>query len=157
MFTFVTMEQAISFFQNLLGERCKIDESTRQDYSHDHTEGISQLPAIVLFPNQVEEVSAILKFCNENHLPVTPIGARTGLSGGAIPLVNGIAMSMEKFNRILTIDEENHQVITEPGVITQVLQDTVKEKGLFYPPDPARKEVALLVEISPKIQEVLKP
>lgn len=139
MLTFVFMEQAISFFQNLLGSRCKIDEETRSEYSHDHTEGIFQLPAIVLFPNQVEEVSQILRYCHENRLPVTPIGARTGLSGGAIPVVGGIALSMEKFNTILEIDELNHQVTTEPGVITQVLQDTVKAKGLFYPPDPASK------------------
>lgn len=67
------------------------------------------------------------------------MGARTGLSGGAIPSFNGIALSMERFNRILHIDENNHQVTTEPGVITQVLQEAVKERGLFYPPDPASK------------------
>ncbi|EPB65767.1 fructose-1,6-bisphosphatase, partial [Ancylostoma ceylanicum] len=90
-------------------------------------------------PGSVEEVSQILAYCNTNKLPVTPMGARTGLSGGAIPFPGGIALSMERFNRILTIDERNHQVITEPGVITQVLQEAVKERGLFYPPDPASK------------------
>src|SRR5690606_37306968 len=70
---------------------------------------------------------------------VTPSGARTGLSGGAIPVSGGVALSMEKFNKILKIDEDNHQVITEPGVITQELQEAVKAKGLFYPPDPASK------------------
>jgi glycolate oxidase len=80
-----------------------------------------------------------MKFCFEEQIPVTPAGARTGLSGGALPTHGGILLSMEKFNRILEIDENNHQVITEPGVITQVLQDAVKEKGLFYPPDPASK------------------
>ena len=70
---------------------------------------------------------------------VTPSGARTGLSGGAIPVHKGVALTMERFNRIIEIDEHNLQVITEPGVITQVLQDAVKEKSLFYPPDPASK------------------
>jgi glycolate oxidase len=87
----------------------------------------------------VDEVSKIMRFCYEHEIPVSPSGARTGLSGGALPIHSGILISMEKFNRILEIDENNHQVTTEPGVITQVLQDAVKEKGLFYPPDPASK------------------
>ncbi|MFT5779902.1 MAG: glycolate oxidase, partial [Crocinitomicaceae bacterium] len=81
----------------------------------------------------------ILSYCNAQSICVTPSGARTGLSGGAIPVHQGVALSMEKFNTILEIDENNHQVTTEPGVITQVLQEAVKAKGLFYPPDPASK------------------
>ncbi len=108
-------------------------------YSHDETEDLEILPQVVLKPNSPEEVSRILKHCNERNICVTPSGARTGLSGGAIPLHGGVAMSMEKFDRILKIDEDNHQVTVEPGVITQVLQEAVKEKGLFYPPDPASK------------------
>ena len=130
MLTFARMNTHVDFFQDLLKDRCKVDEETRFDYSHDHTEGLSSLPALVLFPESPEEVSAILKYCNANILPVTPIGARTGLSGGAIPCVDGIAMYMERFNKILSIDELNHQMITEPGVITQVLQDNKKKKGL---------------------------
>ena len=80
-----------------------------------------------------------MRYCFEQEIPVSPAGARTGLSGGALPTHGGILISMEKFNRILEIDENNHQVTTEPGVITQVLQESVKEKGLFYPPDPASK------------------
>ena len=133
------MTDHISFFQQLLGPDCFVDHDNRLKYSHDETEDISILPSIVLKPNNTIQVSSILKYCHENHLPVTPSGARTGLSGGAIPIKDGIAVSLEKFNRILKIDEDNHQVTTEPGVITQVLQDAVKEKGLFYPPDPASK------------------
>ena len=133
------MQNHIHFFTQLLGSNAYIDSENLTKYSHDETEDISVLPAIVLKPSTVEEVSEIMTYCNEHNLPVTPSGARTGLSGGAIPITNGIALSMEKFNQILEIDEKNHQVITEPGVITQVLQDTVKEKGLFYPPDPASK------------------
>lgn len=133
------MNQHIAYFKQLLGDYCLTDEDACQRYSHDETEDIRQTPACVLKPSSVDEVSAILAYCSKNLLPVTPMGARTGLSGGAIPPKNGIALSMERFNKILTIDEKNHQVITEPGVITQVLQDTLKEKGLFYPPDPASK------------------
>lgn len=129
----------ILFFTHFLGNRCFADSENLYNYSHDETENISILPQVVLKPESAEEVSEILKYCNEHSIPVTPSGARTGLSGGAIPLHGGVALSMEKFNKILFIDEDNLQVTTEPGVITQVLQDTVKEKGLFYPPDPASK------------------
>lgn len=133
------MNKHIQFFKELLGDYCFSDNDTRTRYSHDETEDIHILPGCVLKPSTVEEVSRILAYCNENKLPVTPMGARTGLSGGAIPTFDGVALSMERFNQILKIDENNHQVTTEPGVITQVLQEAVKEKGLFYPPDPASK------------------
>ncbi len=129
----------ISVFRSIVGDRCFIDEHALFEYSHDETEDISILPSVVLKPISPEEVSAILTYCNLHAICVTPSGARTGLSGGAIPVHGGVALSLEKFNRILEIDEKNHQVTTEPGVITQVLQDAVKEKGLFYPPDPASK------------------
>jgi glycolate oxidase len=127
------------FFKILLGDSCIIDIEKLSDYGHDHTEDIVVLPQLLLIPKSVEEISQIMRYCNENKIPVTPCGARTGLSGGAIPLKNGVLLSMEKFNKILEIDENNSQVTTEPGVITQVLQNAVKEKGLFYPPDPASK------------------
>lgn len=140
MQTFNTIQpRDIEFFRELLGERCLVDEFNRKEYGHDETEDLLFLPDVVLKPENTHEVSVIMKYCNETSIPVTPSGARTGLSGGALPVHKGVALSIEKFNRILHIDEKNHQVITEPGVITQVLQDAVKEKGLFYPPDPASK------------------
>lgn len=129
----------IQFFQQLLNDRCSVHQDDLKKYSHDETEDLEVLPQIVLKPNTPQEVSEILRYCNKRSICVTPSGARTGLSGGAIPLHGGVAMSMEKFDKILQIDEDNHQVTVEPGVITQVLQEAVKEKGLFYPPDPASK------------------
>lgn len=137
-FTIVS-DNDIQFFQKLLSDRCSVREEDLQKYSHDETEDLEILPQVVLKPETPEEISKILAYCNERKICVTPSGARTGLSGGAIPVHGGVALSMEKFNKILKIDEDNHQVITEPGVITQVLQEAVKEKGLFYPPDPASK------------------
>jgi glycolate oxidase len=116
-----------------------LDSESLLNYSHDETEDLRFPPHIVIKPTSVEEISAIMRYCNDNEIPVTPAGARTGLSGGALPVRGGVLLSMEKFNRILSIDEDNLQVTTEPGVITQVLQDAVREKGLFYPPDPASK------------------
>jgi glycolate oxidase len=129
----------VVFFQSILSDRCYVNEEALHEYGHDETEDLVYKPEVVLKPTTPEEVSSILGYCNTEKIAVTPSGARTGLSGGALPIYGGVALSMEKFNRILHIDEKNHQVITEPGVITQVLQDAVKEKGLFYPPDPASK------------------
>lgn len=129
----------IDFFMQLLGSRCLLDEESLTKYGRDETEDLLFVPHIVVKPESVEEVSSILKYCHEHFIPVTPSGARTGLSGGALPVFGGVALSMEKFNKICFIDEKNQQVTVEPGVITQVLQDAVKEKGLFYPPDPASK------------------
>jgi glycolate oxidase len=94
---------------------------------------------VVVKPRTAEEISAILKICNQEYIPLTPRGAGTGLSGGALPVYGGIVLSMERFNKILHIDERNLQATIEPGVINQVFQETVMEKGLFYPPDPASK------------------
>jgi glycolate oxidase len=80
-----------------------------------------------------------MQVCNLEKIPVTPRGAGTGLSGGALPHLGGVLISTDRLNTILKIDEDNLQVITEPGVITEVLQNAVKEKGLFYPPDPSSK------------------
>jgi len=85
-----------------------------------------------------------MKYCNTNLIPVTPCGARTGLSGGSLPVCGGVSMSMERFNTVLNIDERNLQATVEPGVINQVFKDAVQEKGLFYPPDPASKGSSFL-------------
>jgi glycolate oxidase len=131
--------QDIEYFQKIVPKGSFLDNEILINYSHDETEDLSYLPEIVLKPSSSEEVSKILSYCNSNNICVTPSGARTGLSGGMLPIHGGVLLSMEKFNKIIEIDEQNHQVITEPGVITQVLQNAVKEKGLFYPPDPASK------------------
>src|SRR6476659_2333162 len=116
-----------------------IDEEVLNQYASDETEDLHFLPDIVIKPANAEEISRILKLCNEFRIPVTPRGAGTGLSGGALPNLGGVLLSIERLNKIISIDERNLQVITEPGVITEVLQDAVKEKGLFYPPDPSSR------------------
>lgn len=129
----------IEFFNTILLNKALSLDSEMMDYSHDYTEDFVFIPELVLKPEDTKEVSEIMRYCFEKNIPVTPSGARTGLSGGALPVHKGVVLSMEKFNKIIEIDEKNHQVIVEPGVITQVLQDAVKEVGLFYPPDPASK------------------
>ncbi|MEY4459927.1 MAG: hypothetical protein RIT38_1157, partial [Bacteroidota bacterium] len=115
------------------------DAESFEQYGKDHTERLHFNPAVVVKPKTPEEISALMKLANAHLIPVTPRGAGTGLSGGALPHLGGLVIAMERFNSILEIDERNLQVTTEPGVITEILQNAVKEKGLFYPPDPASK------------------
>lgn len=130
----------IDKFKKICGDKYVItSEEELNDYAHDQTENLHFLPGVVLKVRSAEEISEVLKICNEDKIPVTPRGAGTGLSGGALPDLGGVLISTERMNSILEIDEKNLQVITEPGVITEVLQDSVKERGLFYPPDPASR------------------
>jgi glycolate oxidase len=115
------------------------DEESFEKYGRDETEKLHYCPAVVVKPRSAEEIGALLQLANKYLIPVTPRGAGTGLTGGALPHLGGLVIAMERFNHILEIDERNLQVTTEPGVITEVLQNAVKEKGLFYPPDPASK------------------
>lgn len=131
-------QNIISSLQNIVGSSYVFtDEATRKDYGHDETEDYNFPPHVVVKPANTLEISEIMKLANANKIPVVPIGGRTGLSGGALSIHGGIGLSMERLNKILSIDERNLQVITEPAVITQVLKEAVLEKGLFYPVDPS--------------------
>lgn len=105
----------------------------------DHTEDLHYRAEVVVTPETVQQISEVMQYCYQNNIPVTPRGAGTGLSGGALPIAGGVLLDMRRFNKILHIDKQNFQVTTEPGVITQVLQETLLAEGLFYPPDPASK------------------
>lgn len=134
------MLDQLSLFEEILGkENVYTDEENKNKYAHDETENLHFAPDIIIKPRTAEELSAVMKICNQHLIPVTPRGAGTGLSGGALPQFGGVLVSFERMNSIIEIDEKNHQVTTEPGVITEVLQNAVKEKGLFYPPDPSSK------------------
>ena len=135
----------LDFFNSFLDEKgIFFDDESISDYSHDETEDLKFFPEIVLKPSNTEDISKIMSYCNDQNIPVTPCGARTGLSGGSLPVCGGVAMSMERFNNIIEIDERNLQATVEPGVINQVFKDAVQAKGLFYPPDPASKGSSFL-------------
>ena len=116
-----------------------IDKETLLQYGHDETEDLIFPPNVVVKPANAEEISQVMLLANAHQIPVTPIGAKTGLSGGALSVCGGIGLSMERLNTIVEIDDKNLQVTVEPGVITQVLQEAVLEKGLYYPVDPSSK------------------
>jgi len=110
-----------------------------EKYSHDETEDLHYYPEVVVKPTTPEEIAALMRLCNEQLIPVTPRGAGTGLSGGALPVMGGLLISMERFNKVLGIDEQNLQATVEPGVVTEEFMDLVAGKGLLYPVDPASK------------------
>ena len=129
---------SISELRAIVGESFVFtDVETRNHYGHDETEDLSFPPAVVVKPGTVGEVSQIMKLANQKLIPVTPIGGRTGLSGGALSIAGGIGLSMERFNNIIKVDTQNLQVVVEPGVITQTLREAVAVHGLFYPVDPS--------------------
>lgn len=131
-------EAAIRHFQQSVGaDHVLTSAQSIQSYGHDETEDLHFSPEIVIKPRSSEEISAVLRYCNRQRIPVTVSGARTGLSGGALPVKGGVALSTERMNSILHIDERNLQGTVEPGVINQVFHDACKAKGLFYPPDPS--------------------
>ncbi len=125
-------------FEQIVGkENISSDKEQLEKYGQDETEDLIFFAEVILKPNSVKEISQIAKICNEHIIPLTVRGAGTGLSGGALPIKGGVLLSMEKFNKIIKIDERNLQATVEPGVINYEFQEAVKQVGLFYPPDPA--------------------
>jgi glycolate oxidase len=114
-------------------------EEQRMHYGHDETEDLSHPPQVVVRPRNTGEVSQVARLCSVHGIPMTPIGSRTGLSGGALSVRGGVGIALDRMNAIVDIDERNLQVTVEPGVITQVLQEAVAAKGLYYPPDPSSR------------------
>ncbi len=121
------------------GHAVLTSDEDRANYGHDETEDLRYPAEVVVRPNTALEVAAVVKICAQHHIPITPVGGRTGLSGGALSIHGGVALALDRMDRIVEIDERNLQVTVQPGVITQVLQETVAAKGLYYPPDPSSR------------------
>ncbi len=135
----------IKYFEKLLGkENVYSDKAHLIAYSYDATRTRFE-PEAVVFPRDEEDVSAILKYCNTHQVVITPRGAGSGFTGGALPTNGGIILALEKhMNKILEIDMENMVAVVQPGVINMDLQKAAEEVGLFYPPDPASEEYSTL-------------
>lgn len=133
------------YFIKLLGEEnAYFDDIHKRAYSYDATRK-HYLPDGVLFPRNEEDISKILKYCNENNIIIIPRGSGSGFTGGALAVNGGIVLSFEKhMNKILEIDLENLVAVVQPGVINMTLQKEVAKYGLFYPPDPASMEYSSL-------------
>ena len=126
--------------KKLLGsDNVFIEKDILGQYSHDQTEDLIFYPELVVKPKTTKDISGLMQICYNNNIPVTPRGAGTGLSGGALPVKGGVVLSVERMNEIIEIDTHNLQATVQPGVINQVFQDELKKHHLFYPPDPASK------------------
>ncbi len=120
------------------------DKAHLRAYSYDATKTRFE-PEAVVFPRNENDVSQILKYCNEHKISVTARGAGSGFTGGALPVKGGIILAMEKhMNKILEIDTKNMIAVVQPGVVNMQLQKAVEEVGLFYPPDPASEEYSTI-------------
>jgi glycolate oxidase len=132
-------------FTDIVGaENIYDDKAHMIAYSYDATRTRYE-PDAVIFPRHEEDVAQILKYCNDNLIIITPRGAGSGFTGGALPANGGIILAMEKhMNKILEIDTENMVAVVQPGVVNMDLQKHVEALGLFYPPDPASEEYSTL-------------
>jgi glycolate oxidase len=119
------------------GEGVIVEEDELRPYESDGLTAYRQPPLMVVLPETVDQVSRVLRYCNETGVKVVPRGAGTSLSGGALPLADGIILGLGKFNRVLDVDYENRCAVVQPGVTNLAISDTVAEQGFYYAPDPS--------------------
>ena len=119
------------------GEGVIDDEDGRRAYECDALSAYRAMPMVVVLPETTEQVARILGLCGEHGVKVVPRGAGTSLSGGALPLVDGLVLGLAKFNRILEVDYDNRCVVAQPGVTNLAISDAVAERGYHYAPDPS--------------------
>ncbi|MFT5873390.1 MAG: glycolate oxidase [Clostridium sp.] len=139
----------IEFLVSILGnDRVFTGEEINDDFSHDEMGGISKMPDVLVEVLETSEVAKIMKYANENMIPVVARGSGTGLVGASVPIYGGIMINMSKMNKILEIDEENLMLTLEPGVLLMEISKYVEEFDLFYPPDPGEKSATIGGNIS---------
>ena len=119
------------------GEGVIASEAERRAYESDGLTAYHQLPMVVVLPSHVDQVAAVLRYCRKNGVKVVPRGAGTSLSGGALPLADGVLLGMAKFNHILDIDYLNRCVVAQPGVTNLAITQAVEKAGFYYAPDPS--------------------
>jgi glycolate oxidase len=120
------------------------DASTLEEYSRDESDAGLHRPEVVVFPEDTRQVSAVFRVCQSLGVPFTPCGARSGKSGGSLPLRGGVVVSLERMNRILELSVEDLTAVVQPGVVTGELMRAAEARGLFYPPDPNSWEFCTL-------------
>lgn len=137
--------EAKQAFINIVGSENYDDSKTgRLVYSYDATPQFQAMPDAVISPRNKDEISKIVKACNEYKIPIVPRGSGTNLCAGTCPTEGGIVLLFKHLNKIVEIDEENLTVTVQPGVITLDLTKAVEEKGLFYPPDPSSMKISTI-------------
>src|SRR6266851_4234 len=112
-------------------------ELAMRPYQSDGLTAYRQLPMVVVLPHTIDQVARVLRYCHQNDIKVVPRGAGTSLSGGALPLADGVLLGMAKFNRIIEVDFANRVAVVEPGVTNQAITQAVEHRGFYYAPDPS--------------------
>src|SRR4051812_443066 len=130
-------EIAAALRQMVPGEGVIVSEPERRAYESDGLTAYHQPPLVVVLPSTLAEVAAVLRYCKAEGIKVVPRGAGTSLSGGALPLADGVLLGMAKFNRILDIDYDNRCVVAQPGVTNLGITHAVESEGFYYAPDPS--------------------
>ena len=137
-------ESDLAYFRELLPGRVFWGEDISSDYDHDEmTEYGHYMPEAVLQALSAEDVCAVLKYCNEHQIAVTPRGAGTGLCGGCVAIHGGVVLSTEKMKKVLEVDTRNMTATVEPGVLLMEFPKSLEGTGLFYPPDPGEKTATM--------------
>lgn len=127
-----------SGLRNILPASCVIDnEASMKAYDADGLSAYRQMPLVVVLPETTQQVADVMKWCRDHKIKIVPRGAGTSLSGGALPLADGVLLALGKFNQILDIDYENRCVVTQPGVTNLGITHAVEDKGFYYAPDPS--------------------
>ncbi|MGM0836517.1 MAG: glycolate oxidase subunit GlcD [Bacillota bacterium] len=132
------------FIQIVGADNYRDSSAEKLVYSYDATPNFQSMPDAVIVPRNSEEVSRIVKLCNENRIPLVPRGSGTNLCAGTCPTEGGIVLLFTHMNQILEIDEENLTVTVQPGVVTLDMIHAVEAKGLFYPPDPSSMKISTI-------------
>ena len=133
--------ELVAKLRAILGEwGLRADEPAIEKYGRDETENLHFAPEVVAIPENPQQVSALMKLASAHNIPVTPRGGGTGLSGGALPVCGGISLSLEKLNKIRSVDTGNLTMEVEAGVTIAEIHSAAEEVNLFYPPDPSSQE-----------------
>jgi glycolate oxidase len=131
------VEIATALQEIVPGEGVIVDEDELRPYESDGLTAYRQLPLIVVLPETTEQVAEVLRYCHANGVKVVPRGAGTSLSGGALPLADGVILGLGKFKKIIEIDYENRCAVVQPGVTNLAITDAVRDLGFYYAPDPS--------------------
>jgi glycolate oxidase len=140
-------DAVVEQLRQIVGQRYVLTDPDRlEPFSHDEIpeRAYAHMPEVAVRPGCAEEIAAIMKLANRERIPVTPRGAGSGLSGGAVPIAGGIVLLTDRLNRIIEIDPDNMMAVVEPGVVTNEINDAAADHGLFYAGYPMSLETCFI-------------